>query len=55
MDQDCSSPAQMQEWYSAMLIQHGADILDAVLPVMEASQPEDDTPKVRTAFTVSQM
>lgn len=29
-----------------MLIQHAADILDAVLPVVEASQPEGNTAKL---------
>ncbi len=27
----------MQEWYSGCLIQHGADMLDAVLPVVRGS------------------
>ena len=39
--------AESQEWYSGALIQHGADILDAVLPVVEASQPKGDTAKVQ--------
>lgn len=24
----------MQEWYSGLLIQHGADVLDSILPVV---------------------
>jgi len=43
----------MQEWYSGALIQHGADILDAVLPVVKASQPGGDTPCVRLAIQIS--
>ena len=32
----------VQEWYSGRLIQHGADILDAVLPVARASNSSDN-------------
>lgn len=48
------SATAMQEWYSGALIKHGADILDAVLPVVEASQPEGDTAKVQSPSLVGQ-
>ncbi|CAK0759773.1 hypothetical protein CVIRNUC_002723 [Coccomyxa viridis] len=41
------------EWYSGALVQHGADILDAVLPVVQASQPKGNTPKVDVAIKVA--
>ena len=42
--------AVIQEWYSGALVQHGADILDAVLPVVETSQPKGNTPKVMMEY-----
>ena len=33
----------VQEWYSGMLIQHGADVIDAILPVAKASNGSGPT------------
>ena len=45
--------AVIQEWYSGALVQHGANILDAVLPVVQASQPKGNTPKVMVGYVAS--
>lgn len=36
----------LQDWYSGMLIQHGADVIDAVMPVVKSFQQNGSSPKV---------
>ena len=36
----------LQDWYSGMLVQHGADVIDAVMPVVRSFQQNGSGPKV---------